>query len=307
MFTGRHLWQTCAGVGLALLAFSAQAGWKDRMEALDQRYVSGVFRIYYTANGLDAFNAEPAVIDTLARQLQRADQFYAQQLGLMPPLRSPKYQEVRAIDVHLRRMEGQSGSAGDAAVTYRYRRFGDNVPALTISLSTRWQPNHVTPEHEVFHAYQYGYTFFKNPWFLEGLARSMEAVFRGKPESDEPLPQTPMALNELLTRSYSAAPVWTRLMRLCEPSCKVDKNSASFRPDATLCGGALVKPLLESLQKIDPDAAQARGLNPKDWPEHEQSSNQNNPWILKGLRQALEKQCPISSQAELATFHQLLK
>lgn len=306
----------CASLML-LVTFSAQAGWKDRMEALDHRYVSGVFRIFYTTSGEDAFNAAPggsfqsestqALIVTLASQLQRADQFYANQLGLMPPLKSPKYRAVRAIDVHLLRMDDKSGSAGDAPVIYRYRHFGNHVPSLTISIATRWQPSNVTPEHEVFHSYQYGYTYFKSPWFFEGLARSMESVFRGQPGAEEKLPQEPVELNRLLARSYSAASVWTRLMRLCEPTCSVDKTNAPFRPDSAMCGGTFVKTVLESLQQIDPDAAMARGIDPKDWPEDEQRSSQNNRWILKGLDQAMRKQCPITSNAELANFHQLLQ
>lgn len=304
-------------IGLALIAMNTHAGWKDRMEALDQRYERGVFRIFYATSGEDAFNTAPdvsfqgestqALIDILADQLQWADWYYSVNLGLMPPLTSPKYQHVRAIDVHVRSMDDKSGSAGDAAVIYRYRHFGNYVPALTISISTRWRPKGVTPEHEVFHSYQYGYTFFKNSWFLEGLARSMERPFRGKPGAEEPLPNTPMELKSLLDRSYSAAPVWTRLKRLCDPTCKVAKTDTPFRRDAKMCGGAFIKTVLESLQQIDPDAAKARGINPDNWPEKEQYSSQNNPWILKGLSLAMERRCPISRDAELAAFHRLLK
>jgi len=40
--------------------------------------------------------------------------------------------------------------------------------------------NNSTPAHELFHLYQYGYALFKQRWYLEGMAKWMETVF--KPE-----------------------------------------------------------------------------------------------------------------------------
>src|SRR3989338_1222158 len=157
---------------------AAGAEWKAPREALDQRHVVGVFRIHYTATGSNAVRGgAPAAAKLALRlgdQLERADRFYSEAMGLTPPLANPRYSQVRAIDVHVIELDGKKGSTGDEPVVYRYRRFADFAPALTISISSRWTPGNLTPEHEVFHAYQYGYTFFKNAWFLEGMANGME-------------------------------------------------------------------------------------------------------------------------------------
>lgn len=295
---------------LIILAAPAGAGWKASREALDQRLTAGPFRIHYTLDGDDAFppDAPPAqrreraaaMLGRLAAQLTGADRYYREQLGLTPPLGGARYRDVRAIDVHIRALDGKTGSTGDAPVIYRYRHFTDAVPALSMSISNRWVPPGLTPEHEVFHAYQYGYTSFKNAWFLEGMARSMENAFSGRVPRTEPLPRDSAQMSAVMGRSYRADVFWNRLFSLCDPQC------GSAAP-ARFCGAALVRATLEEYRAIDGEAARARGIDPADWPEEEQRSERNNPFLLHGLRRALEKQCPLTDSRELRDFHGVLR
>ena len=313
--------------GLALLAFTlasfyAAADWKAPREALDQRLVEGEFRIHYTLTGGNAFpfdvsppqRTQQAAIrlNSLTAQIGQANRFYSEQLGLTPPLASARYQDVRSIDVHIIELEGKNGSTGDAAIVYRYQHFDGSSPALTIALSNQWHPPNLTPNHEVFHAYQYAYTFFKNAWYLEGMAHSMETAFKGGEVQTEALPRDVGQLEQVLARSYGADSFWNRLMYLCDSACSGSTSAKAWKSDAytprsQFCGGGLVRSILEQYQMIDKEAAQARGIASNDWTEKEQRSEKNNPFLLRGLRRAIENQCPVRSHPELEIFHGLLE
>lgn len=310
-------------LALAATSFYAAADWKAPREALDQRLLQGEFRIYYTLTGENAFpfdvpppqRAQQAAVqlNSLAAQIGQADRYYSEQLGLTPPLASARYRDVRSIDVHIIKLdEGKKGSTGDAAIVYRYRHFEGSLPALSIALSNQWQPPNLTPNHEVFHAYQYGYTFFKNSWYLEGMARSMETAFREGEVKTEPLPRDYGQLEQVLTRSYGADLFWNRLMYLCDSDCSGSTaatvwSGGAYSSRGRFCGGGLVRSVLEQYRMLDKEAAVARGIDPVDWPEDEQRSVKNDSFLLRGLRRAIENQCPVSGNPELKAFHNLLE
>lgn len=290
-----------------MLPRPAEAGWRDKREALDRRLAAGMFRIHYATAGADApMDDGGRLAAQLATQLERGHRFYAGQLGLTPPLANRRYAGVGAIDVHVLALDGKKGSTGDEPVTYRYRHFDDEIPVLSISISNRWQPGNLTPEHEVFHAYQYGYTFFKNAWFLEGLANALEASFAFRRTREEPLPQDETALRRVLEQSYGAGTFWRRVIGLCEPGCTwaaPDREAGAGRA----CGGRFVRHYLAELQAADRAAAAARGIDPLDWPEAEQRSDRNNPWLLGGLADTIRMRCPADHGSELAGFLGVLK
>ncbi|CAG0973178.1 hypothetical protein RHDC4_01405 [Rhodocyclaceae bacterium] len=295
----------------AILPQVAAAGWREPREALDQRHTVGMFRIHYTATGADAFvgaaggEGAAGLALRLGEQLERGHRFYAEVLGLTPPPANPRYRSLLAVDVHVLAMEGKKGSTGDEPIVYRYRHFPDRGPAITISISSRWAPGNLTPEHEVFHAYQYGYSFFKNPWFLEGMANALEAAFRPRRDSGEPLPQDGPALQRLLGRSYGAGAFWYRLMGLCDPGCAWSAEDGGASRGR--CGVRFVRPFLEALQAADRAAAQARGIDPAGWPESEQRSERNNPWLLDSLAATVARHCAVEANAELGMFLEALK
>ncbi|MDD5028381.1 MAG: hypothetical protein PHH58_02595 [Rhodoferax sp.] len=297
-----------AGLVLAVATGPATADWKAPREALALRYVTGDIRIF---DAPPSGQLSDAALAQLTQQFERANVLYSTQVGLLPPLQSSKYRAAKSIDVHLLPLTRQMGSAGDAVVSYRYQLASAPAAALTISLSIRWQPGNLTPEHELFHSYQYAYTYFKNAWFLEGMARSVQAWFGSaqtlqQVTSGQPaLPANVEAINALLKKSYDAAPFWTRLRWLCDPTCALPPVATATQGPA--CGGHLVKAVLEEFQTADPLAAKARGLEPPNWSEQEQRSAQNNPWMLEALSKAIVRQCPLASQPELAEFTRVLR
>jgi hypothetical protein len=306
---------------LALTSFYAVADWKTPREVLDQRLVAGEFRIHYTLTGDNAFpfdvppsqRAQHAAdrLNSLTAQIDQAHRWYCERLGLTPPLASGRYRDVRSIDVHIIKLDNKNGSSGDAAIGYRYRYFDGRSPALSVALSNQWCPPNLTPNHEVFHLYQYAYTFFKNSWYLEGMARSMEQAFKSGEVRTEALPRDHGQLERVLARSYAADLFWNRLMYLCDSSCSGSTPATAWKggaytPHSGFCGGGLVRSTLEQYKMLDKEAALERGIDPSNWPENEQRSAKNNPFLLRGLRSAIENHCPVHGNAELEAFHSLL-
>ncbi|MBS1188630.1 MAG: hypothetical protein H6R10_422 [Rhodocyclaceae bacterium] len=306
------------GLGASAVAHGASTELKAQLEALDQRFVVGDYRIHYTLAGDHAFPAgetdgdrrsrAEGMLNSLADQLRRADQFYSQELGLTPPLRSERYSGVATIDFHILKLDERNGAAGDDPKGHSYQHFGASERALNISLNNRWIPTGLTPSHEIFHLYQYGYTYFKNGWYLEGMARSLESPFRDRQYKTEPLPATAEELNDLLERRHDAGPFWSRLFYQCNPSCQVSWKGTRYRSEAAMCSPGLVKALLDEYHLLDREAAKARGFNPERWPESEQKSLDNNPWLLAGLDRAIDKQCaPSAPDSELGKFRRLIR
>lgn len=287
-----------AGLILAcLFSTGVLAGWKDARESLDQSYNFGNFRIFYTLKGSNAFPGEateseravlaPRYLDALADQLARADEHFRSVLGLRPPLSNLRYRGATSIDIHILRLDGKSGSTGDEIHVFRYKHFQSSPAALTIALSNRWQPGNNTPAHELFHAYQYGYTLVKTAWFLEGMARSNESLTSIPGDKRAALPKNVEELGQVLRRSYGAAPLWNRI--------------------AEHCGVTIFGDILAAFQRIDPEIARARGLKPMAWPEEEQRSTRNTPYLLRGLSNVLDEHCARKGGRELDEFKVMLR
>lgn len=261
-----------------VVSWPAGASWKAPREALDRRLASADIYIHYTLDGKDAFAPDipagkqreteaAARLSALVEQLAHADQIYREKLGLRRPFSSKRYATGQGIDIHILKLDGKSGSTGDELHRFDYRKFPSRQKVLTIALTHQWLPTGITPAHELFHAYQYGYTFFKNAWFLEGMARASESFIRMAPGKQSALPNNLPLLDELLGRSYSADGFWNRLLELCGPR--------------------FLHPLLVAFDHQDDIAARHRNIPSDAWPENAQWENANNAYLLEGLRETL--------------------
>lgn len=307
---------------------AASPSWKQPYEALDRQLSWGEYAVFYTREGTDTFPARKSrrpfreqYLKRLQAQINLANRVYTTELGLTPPLLMPLYANGRRINIHIAHQNKGMGAAGDSLVRYNYRHFGPSPRVLSITLASRWAPPNVTPQHEVFHLYQYAYSFFKTGWYLEGLARSMERFFtdKGSAVSWENLPMSGADLDDVMSRRYKANKMWNRLAMLCDSSCVVSKKSQNGAPvenpiamtiiggkTTQVCGGPIVRPLLEALNDQDDRAAKDRGLDPNKWPEREQRSSANNPYILAAIKTVLESSCPLKASSELRRFHALV-
>lgn len=293
-------WRALGLLLLALLVWSGntRADWKTPREALDRRLASADFQIYYSLTGEHAFASDSAAgatrataaeqrLTTLVEQLATADRLYRETLQLRPLFAGGRHAAGRGIDIHILNLEGKNGSTGDELHTFRYRHFAPRANVLAVALSRHWRPPNLTPAHELFHAYQYGYTFFKNAWYLEGMARASEGLLRTRRTVALRLPDSLAALDTLLQQSYSAGRFWNRLIELCGPD--------------------FLSPLLTSYDRLDDLAARERGIPQDAWPEREQWAAANNPYLLRGLNETLTAPYCISvAGQEISAFKGLI-
>jgi len=275
-----------------LLSQIASAGaWEDRRSKLDQVAIYGEYRIFYSLSGKDALpkhrkidsdkSGIPDFIESVGRRLTDAGRFFRSEVGLVPPLKSKRYMgkahyiDVNILDFSNNKKGPKNGVAYDGTTKFNRARSGQvslNVLVIDLSGSVRLKTNSV--EHELFHLYQNGYTFFKNRWYTEGTARWSELIIEGRVGSSELLPDSKFTREKLFKKTYDANSFWNELI------IKVDRNSQGKR---------FIKILLEELDYADNIAARKRGLSNSYWKESEQRSTDNNIYIWNATLKAIQR------------------
>ena len=284
--------------------------WKKRRSALDRKYAVNEFRIYYTLNGDDALpdvvdlnkNSIPDRIENIALQLMTARCLYTDVLKLRHPLESPRYKDkARFIDVHVGSLPFEpggaknNGSAGDGVVNY-YRASdpGTGIDVLTIDISKTLPTRNVTPAHELFHLFQYGYTMFKAGWFLEGTARWSEFTLREGSGEPKGVPLTQDDLSNLFSMKYEAEGFWSTLAHASDSRGQlripadllrvtyIGTNDPIIR-DIQFRGALLLRQLLEALDEADDKVTASLELEPFAWKEVRQRSPDNNPYVWSAV------------------------
>ena len=295
--------------------------WKQRRSALDKCLVVDELRIYYTLSGEDALpdavdtnnNSIPDRIENIAMQMTTARYIFNEVLKLRPPLESPRYKgDAKFIDINVGKIpfspgEGKTnGSAGDAAVNY-YRPTDpdDGVRVLSIDLMNTLPARNVSPAHELFHLYQYGYSMFKAAWFTEGTARWSEYLLREGSGQPKGVPLSQTDLDKLFTMKYEAEGFWSTLGIASDPRGQLkiplkirrQRYVGSNEPvtqDTKFQGGLFVKQLLEAMDAADDKISEDRNLDPLFWKEDEQRSPENNPYMWAAVIEVARKYSPRS-------------
>lgn len=279
--------------------------WQRPRVALERHLVREEFRIYYSLEGKDALpeagradtdgDGVPDKIQDLALQLVVARKMYADVMGLRHPFQSPRYRgRVRFFDVNVLGITNR-GTAGDAIVNYhRPSDPPEGVDVLSIDIDRDLDARNLTPAHELFHEFQNGYTLFKNAWYTEGTARWAEYAFREGAGHGGHLPRAWPAVERLFGQRYEAAAFWNTLARAADAEGKLRAPERLMaarylgdpRPimeDERLYGTALIRALLEELDRSDDIASREAGLDPLDWPEARQRGPENNRFIWDAL------------------------
>lgn len=265
--------------------------WEDRRSKLDQVEIYGGFRIFYSLSGKDALPKDrkvdsdnrgvPDFIESVGKRLTDAGRFFRREVGLTPPLKSKRYLgKAHYIDVNILNFSNnkkgpKNGIAYDGTPKFNRARAGQaslNVLVIDLSGSVRLQTNSV--EHELFHLYQNGYTFFKNRWYTEGTARWSELIVEGRMGRSELLPYSAITREKIFKKTYDANSFWNELI------IKVDRKTQGKR---------FIKVLLEELDFADNIAARNRGLNERYWKESDQRSADNNIYIWNATLKAIQR------------------
>lgn len=296
------------------VAAAAAAGFcrgnsNQTVRALDRLYRRDEFRIVYTTQGVDAVastvdrngNGTPDQVEDIATQLVAARRIYTDIVGLKRPLDMPRYAEARSIDVFLSDMDKRNGLAYDEVVNHRLRFDGPKGRCtLRIDLGSGLKTQNMTPAHELFHLYQYGYSPFKMPWFLEGTARWAEFALRPGAGPQQPLPTTGEAVQaQLLAQKGRAGGVWNRLTRIVDPVGRISLppdlakaiylDGSAVVHDDELHGAVFMKALLEELGTQAGRVSARRGWDRYNWEEADQKSSEYDKQVLKAVTQVLSR------------------
>lgn len=167
-------------------------------------------------NGAD--ENQDAIPDYVERILCKLERGYALLRDLFA-LPEPLDETVRHIDVHLDDIPALHGVAAGRARTVNHPLLAGTPhagPALGVRLHRALIDQTATPQHEVFHLFQYRQVPLVNGWFMEGLATWYHRLFKHYPAKEEELPGTEAALISLLARKHDAEAFWNRLFRLCD-------------------------------------------------------------------------------------------
>jgi hypothetical protein len=296
------------------------------LSQFDRVYVRDEFRIRYTLEGAHALpdirdldrNGIPDKVQDVATQLVVGRRLFTDVMGLTHPMRQPRYARATSIDVFLLKMEKGNGMSYDEVMNYR---LGSDEAAggcaLRIDLLNRHANQNVTPIHELFHQYQYGYTMFKARWFLEGTARWSEYALRPGSGPQQPLPATLPALREqVFSQTYGAGGMWNRLASMLDPDGRLRLPSGLAQTtyvdgslviqDDQLHGAAFIKALLEALGPLDRQVAERNGWPVFGWKEEDQRSSAYDTEIFKGVLQATRSEAARSKARRSAELEEFL-
>lgn len=310
----------CGGVCLATAA-SALAQEPMKSE-LPKHYVLGPIRVFYATEGPASVptadkdgNGVPDHVEDVAKQVWGAHQLFCDALKFPDPLKSERYRGVNCIQISLRtrtEIGGGNGKAFESA--QKARSIPEGKPtdrALVISIGTHVDAvKNITPAHELFHLIQYGTTYFKKSWYLEGMARWSEHALAKDGLGDlkyapkGPWPQESVHLSKLFEMSYDAEFVlWNPIARRTDskgqlPLKLISKELADLRysdgspviKDPDLVGAEIIRDVLLELDKMDDVAFKELGYD--SWSEENQQSPKNDRYMYQAIMDALRRRSP---------------
>lgn len=312
----RALSRTVTHTILLAVAVSASTASAQKKTFLTEHYVHGPIRVFYIKQGKDAVplndfdrTGVPDRVEDIAKQVWAAHHLFCDVFKFPDPFRSERYKGVTCIQVSLRDLGGGNGLAFDEPQRARKIPEGKATDrAIVMSINCKLNPmTNITPAHETFHLVQYGATYFKNSWYLEGMARwsehalAREGLGHVKYSRRGPWPQKLQHLQLLSKMRYDAEhvlwnPIAARTDRdgLLRDSLLGEKlislrysDGTPVLRDRTLQGADIMRDILVELGKLDDVAFE--DLKYDGWSEDNQRGEGNDPYIYKAVMDAFRR------------------
>lgn len=284
-------------------------------------YQKDEFRIFYStlANSKHRLkenkdqnkNGVPDYVEDVATQAVASREIF-KAAGFRHPLQSPRYQNIPNISIFIQDLKGNG-------VAYEVPAAHPNLPnqmpcslVMHISTDLKGFPGNywTTVTHELFHLYQYGYTQFKNRWYLESLAnwseRSLRVDLSPATKKLPPLPKNPQSLQqEIFNEGYHR--LWRRLSviesqdRLIIPAhlqkMRYSNGSLVFK-DHEWRNTALVLKVMQNLEQASFNISQERQWQAYKWKESDQRLKAWDAVIWQNIQAALKQQGYQSPEAK---------
>ena len=279
-------------------------------------HVRGPVRVFYATEGEKAVNLTdadangvPDRIEDVGKQVWAAHHLFCEVLDFPDPFKSERYKGVTCVEAYVRPFEKGNGLAFESA--QRARKIPEGKPndrTLVMRIGAHVVPSkNITPAHEFFHLIQYSTTYFKNPWYLEGMARwaehslAKEGVGPVKYDPRGPWPQSRQNLPKLVEMSYDAEFVlWNPIAAATDRRGSLSRTAvgselANLRysdgmpvlHDLEFIGAPVMREILLELGKMDDVAFKELGYD--QWSEENQRSSKNAPYIYQAVMDVLRR------------------
>lgn len=274
-------------------------------------YQQGIVYVIYDETGENApknmtdanANGVPDMVEDVATQVNAARELFNGEFNFPDPLKSPRFKDVTCIEIDIMAKTKEKKSNGTAYSGVRKNsKHNPNERALHIRIANTLDPHkNSTPTHEYFHLIQYGATYFRNKWFLEGMARwSQDSVQKiDKYPDGGNLPQTlnsAAAENKIFQGSYDTAnSLWYPLAVNMNDKAKIPARlvnkyryvdgSPVFHDDV-FYGPNVMREMLNVMKSKEEFAATSEQYaNVGEWRKKGQSDKRNNKIIMDCVKE----------------------
>ena len=267
-------------------------------------YQQGIVYVIYDENEVDAVNDKtdlntngvPDVVEDIATQINAARELFKDVFNFPDPLESERFKSVASIEVDILARENMNNKSGQAVSSVRKQsKHNPNERAIRIKVAANLNPHKsATPEHEYFHLIQYGATYFRNGWYLEGMANwSQDSVSAVKEYPDGKSVSSTLkdkaVLEDIYQSKYNVADsLWYPLAvskkdKVKIPAAMIKKykyvdGSPVFHDDIFYGPNVMLAVLREMKAREDVAAANFGGVN--QWRKKGQRDEQNNEIIM---------------------------
>lgn len=270
-------------------------------------YQQGVVYVIYDEEGKAAVadktdinsNGVPDVIEDVATQVNAARELFKDVFKYPDPLESERFKNVKSIEVDIA-PKANMKSYGNAYSGVRKSKHDPNERAIHIRVANTIEPHkHFTPEHEYFHLIQYGATYFRNGWFLEGMARwSQDAISKTEKYPDgKDIPfklKNESAAKKIFKIKYSAAEnLWYPLAVNMKDKAKIpDSLMNKYKyvdgtpvfKDNIFYGANVMRNVILVMKSKEESAAEEFGGMQK-WRKEGQRDDQNSKYIFDSVKE----------------------
>ena len=233
------------------------------------------FRVFY-----NPVKVSTNKVSDILQQLHAANYYYSNNLGLLMPLKTFRYESASYIDVHLTDTIKGNGRAFDEVVLVNASRLKSKACSIVMQINIKVEPTkNLTPAHELFHLYQYSNSMFKSSWYLEGMARWIETAFSGTLYEFD---QERLMCNKYVNKTYAAGKYWSWLsafhkyenIYLTEEQAALKySNGQKIFGSRVFNNGAAVLDYFTTLNKLSAIVSGKQGIEEYKWPESLQRSS----------------------------------
>ena len=261
-------------------------------------------------------NGVPDVIEDIATQVNAAREVFNGVFNFTDPLACARFKNVTSIEIDIESKENLKVVGKAFGDVRKKSKHDPNERALYLKIANTINPHVIsTPTHEYFHLVQFATTYFRNDWYLEGMARwSQDAIDKINYPDGADIHfklKSKSAAEKIFNGKYDVADfLWYPLAvnkkdKIKLPRELIDKykyvdGSPVFKDDIFFGPNVMLKVL--HVMKTKEELAAQNFLNVKEWHKKGQRSEKNNEIILNCVKEVYHDKFLLPSEIQSDWF-----